>query len=124
MRISDWSSDVCSSDLQFARHEQAPLLHAAARITETDEMTPQARRQLINFVAQMRGLQAKANTLAHPELTQLILDESGYTAMLQADRSVEAAGRLENLSELVRAMEEYETPEAFPQHVSLLKIRK
>src|SRR3546814_11318299 len=108
MRISDWSSDVCSSDLQFARHEQAPLLHAAARITETDEMTPQARRQLINFVAQMRGWQAKANTLSHPELTQLILDESGYTAMLQADRSVEAAGRLENLSELVRAMEEYE----------------
>src|SRR3546814_12754713 len=39
---------------QFARHEQAPLLHAAARITETDEMTPQARRQLINFVARMR----------------------------------------------------------------------
>lgn len=108
---------------QFARHERAPLLNAAARITETDELTPQARRQLVNFVAQMRGWQAKANELSHPELTQFILDESGYTAMLQADRSVEAAGRLENLSELVRAMEEYETLEEFLEHVSLVMDR-
>jgi len=108
---------------QFARHEQTPLLHAAARITETDELTPQARRQLANFIAQMRSWQAKANELSHPELTQLILDESGYTAMLQADRSIEAAGRLENLSELVRAMEEYESLEEFLEHVSLVMDR-
>ncbi|PQM27307.1 DNA helicase II [Sphingopyxis lindanitolerans] len=108
---------------QYARHERAPLFHAAARITETDELTPQARRQLANFVALMRGWQGKANALSHPELTQLILDESGYTAMLQADRSVEAAGRLENLSELVRAMEEYETLEEFLEHVSLVMDR-
>lgn len=108
---------------QFARAEQAPLFHAASRITETDELTPQARRQLANFVAQMRNWQAMANALSHPELTQLILDESGYTAMLQADRSAEAAGRLENLSELVRAMEEYESLEAFLEHVSLVMDR-
>ncbi|MBJ7499461.1 MAG: UvrD-helicase domain-containing protein [Sphingopyxis sp.] len=108
---------------QFARHERAPLFHAASRITETDELTPQARRQLANFVAQMRNWQAKANELSHAELTQLILDESGYTAMLQADRSAEAAGRLENLSELVRAMEEYESLEAFLEHVSLVMDR-
>jgi DNA helicase-2/ATP-dependent DNA helicase PcrA len=108
---------------QYARAEQLPLLNAASRITETDELTPQARRQLANFVAQMRNWQAKANELSHPELTQLILDESGYTAMLQADRSVEAAGRLENLSELVRAMEDYESLEAFLEHVSLVMDR-
>ncbi|WP_231728055.1 ATP-dependent helicase [Sphingopyxis sp. H050] len=108
---------------QFARIERAPLFHAASRITETDELTPQARRQLANFIAQMRSWQGKANELSHPELTQLILDESGYTAMLQADRSAEAAGRLENLSELVRAMEEYESLEAFLEHVSLVMDR-
>jgi DNA helicase-2/ATP-dependent DNA helicase PcrA len=108
---------------QFARIERAPLFHAASRITETDELTPQARRQLANFIAQMRNWQGKANELSHPELTQLILDESGYTAMLQADRSAEAAGRLENLSELVRAMEEYESLEAFLEHVSLVMDR-
>lgn len=108
---------------QFARIERAPLFHAASRITETDELTPQARRQLANFIAQMRSWQGKAHELSHPELTQLILDESGYTAMLQADRSAEAAGRLENLSELVRAMEEYESLEAFLEHVSLVMDR-
>ncbi len=108
---------------QFARAERAPLFHAASRITETDELTPQARRQLANFIAQMRGWQGKTNELPHPELTQLILDESGYTAMLQADRSAEAAGRLENLSELVRAMEEYDSLEAFLEHVSLVMDR-
>ena len=108
---------------QFARNERIALLHAAARITETDELTAQARRQLAHFVALMRGWQTKANDLSHPELTQLILDESGYTAMLQADRSVEAAGRLENLSELVRAMEEYDSLEAFLEHVSLVMDR-
>lgn len=108
---------------QFARAERSPLLLAASHITETDELTPQARRQLANFVAQMRSWREKANALSHPELTQLILDESGYTAMLQADRSVEAAGRLENLSELVRAMEEYESLEAFLEHVSLVMDR-
>jgi DNA helicase II / ATP-dependent DNA helicase PcrA len=49
-----------------------------------------------------------------------VLDESGYTAMLQADRSAESAGRLENLTELTRAMEEYETLGAFLEHVSLV----
>src|SRR3546814_16731453 len=40
--------------------------------------------------------------------------------MLQADRSAESAGRLENLNELTRAMEEYETLGAFLEHVSLV----
>nr|WP_235302823.1 UvrD-helicase domain-containing protein [Sphingopyxis sp. MWB1] len=108
---------------QFARIERSALFHAAARIVETDELTPQARRQLVHFVGLVRGWQAKANELSHSELTQLILDESGYTAMLQTDRSAEAAGRLENLSELVRAMEEYESLEAFLEHVSLVMDR-
>jgi DNA helicase-2/ATP-dependent DNA helicase PcrA len=61
-----------------------------------------------------------ATTLPHHELARQLLDESGYTAMLQADKSAESAGRLENLNELVRAMEDYETLGAFLEHVSLV----
>ncbi len=107
----------------LARAEQMPLARAAARIVESDELTPQARRTLTSFVQQLRGWQERRDTLPHAELAQLILDESGYTAMLQADRSAEAGGRLENLSELVRAMEEYESLEAFLEHVSLVMDR-
>ena len=50
----------------------------------------------------------------------LILEELGYVAMWQADKSVEADGRLENLIELTRAMEDYPSLTSFLEHVSLV----
>jgi len=105
---------------RFARASQQPLLTAAAAILGTDELTPQARRSLGNFVGDVARWRGMAATLPHPELARILLDESGYTAMLQADRSAESAGRLENLAELTRAMEEYESLQAFLEHVSLV----
>jgi DNA helicase-2/ATP-dependent DNA helicase PcrA len=119
---------------QLARAEGAPLLAAAARILDTDELTPQARRALGNLIgdiARWRRMISSSSLgegdrpeggggVPHPELARLVLDESGYTAMLQADRSAESAGRLENLAELTRAMEDYETLGAFLEHVSLV----
>jgi DNA helicase-2/ATP-dependent DNA helicase PcrA len=104
----------------LARAQGAPLLTAAARILDTDELTPQARRALGNFVGDIARWRDMACQLPHAELARQLLDESGYTAMWQADRTAEAAGRLENLSELVRAMEEYESLGAFLEHVSLV----
>src|SRR3546814_14930794 len=89
MRISDWSSDVCSSDL-LARTTGTGLLTAAARIVDSDELTPQARRSLGNLVADFARWRSNADTLPHPDLARLLLEESGYVAMLQADRSAEA----------------------------------
>ena len=105
---------------QLARAEGVPLTIAAARILDTDELTPQARRALGNLVGDIARWRDMARDLPHAELARQLLDESGYTAMWQAEKSVEAAGRLENLSELVRAMEEYESLGAFLEHVSLV----
>jgi len=104
----------------LARAQSIPLSIAAAQILDTDELTGAARRSLGNLVGDFARWRAKLAELPHPELARLILDESGYTAMLQADRSAESAGRLENLTELARAMEEYETLGAFLEHVSLV----
>ena len=104
----------------LARAEGIPLSYAATRIIDTDELTPQARRALGGFVLNLASWRDRARDMPHPELARTILDESGYTAMLQADKSPESAGRLENLSELARAMEEYETLGAFLEHVSLV----
>ena len=104
----------------FARAEGIPLSLAAARILDTDELTPQARRSLGGFIGDLARWRDMAATLPHHELARQLLDESGYTAMLQADKSAESAGRLENLNELVRAMEDYETLGAFLEHVSLV----
>ncbi len=105
---------------QLARAEGVPLTIAAARILDTDELTPQARRALGNFVGDVARWRDRARDLPHAELARQMLDESGYTAMWQAEKSVEASGRLENLSELIRAMEEYESLGAFLEHVSLV----
>src|SRR6185369_13033370 len=105
---------------RYARASEQPLLVAAASILGTDELTPQARRSLGNFVADIARWRQMAASLPHSELARIMLDESGYTAMLQADRSAESAGRLENLAELTRAMEEYESLSAFLEHVSLV----
>jgi len=61
-----------------------------------------------------------ATGLSHTELAETVLDESGYTAMLQADKSPDAPGRLENLKELVVAMGEFEALAGFLDHVSLV----
>jgi DNA helicase II / ATP-dependent DNA helicase PcrA len=113
--------DKAVSKIQMlARAQQVPLAHAAAAILDTEELTPQARRALGTFVRDLASWRDRASALPHPELARAILDESGYTAALQNEKSAEAAGRLENLNELVRAMEEYETLGAFLEHVSLV----
>ncbi|HLJ00643.1 MAG TPA: 3'-5' exonuclease, partial [Bradyrhizobium sp.] len=59
----------------------------------------------------------------HTELAEIVLDESGYTEMWQKDRSADAAGRLDNLKELVRSMEEFENLQGFLEHIALVMDR-
>jgi DNA helicase-2/ATP-dependent DNA helicase PcrA len=63
------------------------------------------------------------DALPHTELAEVVLDESGYTDMWQKDRSADAAGRLENLKELIRSMEEFENLAGFLEHISLVMDR-
>ena len=103
-----------------ARAERAPLSVAAARLVGTDELTGKARKSLADLVVDIARWRDEAAHMSPANLTRLIMDECGYTAVLQAERSTEASARLENLSELARAMEEYETLGEFLEHVSLV----
>ncbi|MEL6952372.1 MAG: UvrD-helicase domain-containing protein [Pseudomonadota bacterium] len=58
--------------------------------------------------------------ISHIELAEIILDESGYTAHWQNDKTPEAPGRLENLKELIKALESFENLQGFLEHVSLI----
>ncbi len=105
------------------RHSRArgvPLSLAAIEIVDTDELPARARNTLLALVRDFARWRDLAKTASPAELARTILDESGYTAMLQAERSADSAGRLENLSELARALEEYETLGDFLEHVSLV----
>ncbi|WP_243457154.1 ATP-dependent helicase [Parasphingorhabdus cellanae] len=105
---------------RLARAQSIPLAAAALSICDTDELPARARNTLQELMRNFARWQTNAEELPHAELARVVLDECGYTAMLQADRTPEAAGRLENLTELTRAMEEYETLGDFLEHVSLV----
>jgi DNA helicase-2/ATP-dependent DNA helicase PcrA len=105
---------------RHARAHSVPLMRAALDICDTDELPARARNTLLALVRDFARWRDLAATTSPAELVRAVMDESGYTAMLQAERSTEAAGRLENLSELVRALEDYETLGDFLEHVSLV----
>ncbi|MFA5949816.1 MAG: UvrD-helicase domain-containing protein [Hyphomicrobium sp.] len=104
----------------LARARSVPLYRAAREIVETEELGGKARKALADLVASFERWRGQVGHVKHTELAELILDESGYTAHWQADKSPQAQARLENLKELVRFMHEFETLEAFLEHVSLV----
>jgi len=105
---------------RHARMRGVPLSLAAVEIADTDELPARARNTLISFMRDIARWRDLAKTTSPAEIARILLDESGYTAALQAEKTAESAGRLENLVELARAMEEYETLGDFLEHVSLV----
>jgi len=104
----------------FARARHLPLLAAARELALTDEVPPKARKALGELGANFARWTETSRVLPHTELAEMVLDESGYTDMLKADKSAEAPGRLDNLKEFVRSMESFESLPAFLEHVSLV----
>jgi ATP-dependent DNA helicase UvrD/PcrA len=105
---------------QLARARSIPMYQAAQIIIETEELTGKARKSLGDLIASFERWRSMISHMKHTELAELILDESGYTAMWQADKSPQAQSRLENLKELVRFMHEFDSLEGFLEHVSLV----
>jgi DNA helicase-2/ATP-dependent DNA helicase PcrA len=106
-----------------ARKRRIPLSEAARAVVETDELKPKARGSLRDLLINFDRWRAQREVTSHTELAEIVLDESGYTEMWQKDRSADAAGRLDNLKELVRSMEEFENLQGFLEHISLVMDR-
>ncbi len=107
-----------------ARAHSIPLMQAARTLVETEEIGPSQRRTLADLLAHFDRWRAMVDTMPHTELAELILDESGYTAMWQKDKSPKAESRLDNLKELIRVMEDYDSLPGFLEHVSLVMDRE
>ncbi|MDC0158921.1 UvrD-helicase domain-containing protein [Rhodospirillaceae bacterium] len=104
----------------LARMEKVSLWTAIENISQTDEIRPAARKALQKVLDDFRRWRIMLDTNSHVEVAGIILDESGYTEMLQQDKSPDAPGRLENLKELVSALEEFENLNGFLEHISLV----
>jgi DNA helicase-2/ATP-dependent DNA helicase PcrA len=105
---------------QHARRREMPLAAAALELADSDELPARARTTIGGLMASFLRWREMADAVTPSELLRTVLEETGYNAMLQADRSTESAGRQENLAELARAMEDYETLGDFLEHVSLV----
>jgi len=96
------------------------LIGAAREMILTDDLPLKARTALRSFLTDLDRWREQARTMSHVELAEIVLDESGYTEMLRNDKSPQAQTRLENLKELVQSMAQYDTLEAYLEHVSLV----
>ncbi len=103
-----------------ARAKGISLYFALQDLTQTDELKPKVKATIMKLVDDFERWRSMASNTSHTDLAKHILDESGYTAMWQGDKSPEAPGRLENLKELVSGMEEFENLPVFLEHVSLV----
>jgi DNA helicase-2/ATP-dependent DNA helicase PcrA len=103
-----------------ARKRRVPMFEAARALLETDELKPKPRGALRGVIEAFDRWRKERDNLPHTQLAEIVLDESGYTEMWQKDRSADAAGRLENLKELVRSMDEFENLQGFLEHISLV----
>jgi DNA helicase-2/ATP-dependent DNA helicase PcrA len=105
---------------RHARATGLPLAAASLQLADSDELPARARGTIAQLMGQFLRWRDMAETTAPAELIRTVLAESGYDAMLAAEKSAESAGRAENLSELARAMEEYDSLGDFLEHVALV----
>ncbi|WP_209347893.1 UvrD-helicase domain-containing protein [Pontixanthobacter sp. CEM42] len=105
---------------QYARAAGMPLAAASLQLADSDELPKRAGNTIAALMRDFIRWREMEPQVTPAELLRTVLDECGYSAMLEAEKTPEAAGRIENLSELARAMEEYETLGDFLEHVSLV----
>jgi len=105
---------------RLGRAEQKSLYDSALFLLETDEIRPQARRALRDFLDLVVRWRELLTCTELARLVELVLDGSGYTEMWKRAGSLDAPGRLENLKELVSVTEEFDSLTSFHDHVSLI----
>ncbi|MBI3441953.1 MAG: UvrD-helicase domain-containing protein [Proteobacteria bacterium] len=103
-----------------ARSKGMSLHNALAALLAAGELSGKTKDTLQAFMHKFTRWRQLQRDISHVELTQIILDESGYTGMWQAGKTPEATGRLENLKEFVSALHEFDSLEMFLEHVSLV----
>lgn len=104
----------------YARENKIGMLEAVRKLLSSDAFTPKNRTTLQTFIRNYDLWVAQLQHIPHTDLTERVLEESGYIAMLQADKSPDAPTRLENLKELINAMAEFDNIQSFMEHVSLV----
>ena len=104
----------------YGRNHGINLHDSVMDLTQTDELRPKVKTTLMKVLDDFARWRSLVETMDHAELAAQVLDESGYMQMWKEDKTPQAPGRVENLKELISAMQEYETLQEFLEHVALV----
>ena len=106
---------------EFGKENNLSLESAANKMLEQNLIKPKTKIGLSFFLNALNKWRNDLNIkkISHIKLLQIVLDESGYSAMLKNKKDLDNENRLENIKELLNAMKEFENLESFLEHVSL-----
>ncbi len=104
---------------QIGKKNNICLEDSIIKMIENNEFKPKIKNILKNLIQMIHKWRENSKKMKHFDLLKLILDESGYSAMLKNKKDLENENRLENLKELLRAMQDYDNLQSFLEHVAL-----
>jgi len=103
-----------------ARRDNVSLYDISKKIIDTDELGANPRTQLKSFISMVDSWREKINKVDHITLTELILEDSGYIAMWENEKTPNSESRIENIKELIGQLSEFQSLAEFLDHVSLV----
>ena len=103
----------------FGNQNKLCLEDSIVKILEKGEFKPKIKTALTQLINMIYKWRKDSLNMKHFDLLKIVLDESGYSAMLKNKKDLENENRLENLKELLRAMQDYDNLQNFLEHVAL-----
>ena len=103
----------------FGKNNKLSLEDSIIKLIEKGDFKPKIKTSLTQLINMIHKWRRDSLHMKHFDLLKLILDESGYSSMLKNKKDLENENRLENLKELLRAMQDYDNLQSFLEHVAL-----
>ena len=103
----------------FGNQNKLCLEDSIMKILEKGDFKPKIKNALTQLINMIHKWRKESSNMKHYDLLKLVLDESGYSAMLKNKKDLENENRLENIKELLRAMQDYDNLQNFLEHVAL-----
>ena len=104
----------------YAKHNNISTIDAIKDLIKTSEIKPKTKISLGYFVELTERWNSLITERNHYDMAEIILEDSGYLEMLRNDDTITAAGRLDNIKELFRSIEPFESLNAYLEHISLV----
>ncbi len=104
---------------EYANKNKICLEDACHKLIQMNAIKPKTKQGILIFLNQLNKWRQDLLKNNHNKLLEVVLDESGYSAMLKNKKDLENENRLENIKELLNAMKEFNNLEGFLEHVSL-----